>query len=257
MKKGLIILGIAIAAAFLFREGQREGVSTLAGNTTKSLTAQTEKLSNLDQNTNVNANSAEKAAAPVAAPKVVAASSPESSPVQQMQGREIDPEAMAHRQAKAEFVRPQASELRNSLLFRETAWKVWSGVSAVPAVDYDGDGEVVGRSAGYVIVKDTKGLGDDRNFSLKNPIVVFDENQGTVGVVPGRVILVLKNFALLEKIQKEYGLALLNRFDHLRTVFVTSSLQNFNLSKLVNVLKKDPRVERVELEIVSRNRVKN
>ncbi|WP_413584730.1 hypothetical protein [Bdellovibrio sp. HCB274] len=256
MKKGLIILGIALAAAFLFREGQREGVSTLANNTTKSLTAQSDKLNNLDQNTNVNSNSAEKPAPP--AKVATATPAPESSPVQQMQSRELPPpEAMINRKASAEFVRPQSGELRNSFLFRETAWKVWTGVVAIPAVDFDGDGDVVGRSAGYVIVKDSKVAGDDRNFSLKSPMVVFDENDGIVGIVPGRVIVVLKNIELFEKIQKEYGLAVLNRFDHLRTFFVTSSLQNFNLSKLVNVLKKDPRIEKVELEIVRHNRVKN
>ncbi|WP_413582058.1 hypothetical protein [Bdellovibrio sp. HCB288] len=250
MKKGLIVLGIALVAAFLFREGQREGVSTLAKNTGKSLEVQTEKLQSLDSNTNVSGQTPQ----PVTpAPSTMPLASVEAP--QQMQAREIVSRDQTRQVQK--YAQPGTEELRSNSILRASPWKVWTGVRAVPKVNVEPGDEVVGLTSGYAIIKDGTMFGDDQNFSLKNPMVVFDENSGRVGVVPGRVKLTLKDTKFMTSIQKEYGLSVVNRFPHLRLFFVTSSLQNFDLSKLVAFLKKDKRVEKADLEIVSGNRVKN
>ncbi|MEK2688142.1 hypothetical protein [Bdellovibrio sp. GT3] len=252
MKKGLIVLGIALVAAFLFREGQREGVSTLAKNTGKSLDVQTEKLSNLDNNTNVSSPSQQAVAVQPSPSQTVAEEDPA-----QMQSREIVPRELARPQAHPKFAKPDSGDLKGNYLFRSSSWKVWTGVRAVPKVNVEPGDEVVGLAAGYAIIRDSAMLGDERNFSLAAPMVVFNENAGKVGVIPGRVEVKLKDARQIGQIEKEYGLNVVNRFPHLRLFFVTSSLQNFDLSKLVTFLKKDKRVEKADLEIVSGNRVKN
>ncbi len=255
MKKGLIIIGIAVLAAFLFREGQREGISTLAKSTVKATDAQSERMSDMDKN--VSAATATNSQPVMVPSQTPIAATPE--PPRQMQARErvSRGEGQAERPAP---LRPDAGVLKENLLFRSntTNWKVWTGVRAVPSSEYAGyEGDVVGRYGGYIIVKDSQMDGDDSNFQTKNPLVLFDERMGHVGIVPGRVMLTLKNISTLAKIQKEYGLKIMDRFDHLKLYFVTASTPNFDLGKFVNVLKRDPRIANAELEIVSRNYVKN
>jgi hypothetical protein len=258
MKKGLIIIGIAVLAAFLFREGQREGISTLANSTVKATDAQTERLTGLDQNVSAATATTKTTTQPTnTQPSASVVATPE--PPQQMQPRQRVAREDGQ-ESRSVPLRPDSGVLKENLLFRSnsTAWKVWTGVRAVPSADYAGyEGDVVGRYGGYIIVKDSHMDGDDRNFQMKNPLVLFDERMGHVGIVPGRVMLTLKNNSTLAKIQKEYGLKVMDRFDHLKLYFVTASTPNFDLGKFVNVLKRDPRVAQAELEIVSRNYVKN
>ncbi|QLY24341.1 hypothetical protein [Bdellovibrio sp. KM01] len=255
MKKGLIIIGIAVLAAFLFREGQREGISTLGKSTVKANDAQAERMAEMDHNINTATGTAAKTESAQPAPTTIVA----NPPPPQMQARERVARD-EHTNSRPAPLRPDVGVLKENLLFRSnsTDWKVWTGVRAVPTADYAGyEGDVVGRYGGYVIVKDGRMDGDDANFEKKNPLVLFDERMGNVGIVPGRVMLTLKDNATLSKIQKEYGLKVMDRFDHLHLYFVTPATSNFDLGKFVNVLKRDPRVAKAELEIVSRNYVKN
>ncbi|WP_413293286.1 hypothetical protein ACLSU7_18040 [Bdellovibrio sp. HCB185ZH] len=256
MKKGLIIIGIAVLAAFLFREGQREGISTLGKSTVKANDAQADRMAEMDQTLN-SATATSRKTETAQATQTPVAANPE--PPRQMQARErvVRDEIANPRPAP---LRPDVGVLKENLLFRSESaeWKVWTGVRAVPASDYAGyEGDVVGRYGGYVIVKDGRMDGNDSNFEKKNPLVLFDERMGHVGIVPGRVMLTLKDAATLTKIQKEYSLKVMDRFDHLNLYFVTPSTPSFDLGKFVNVLKRDPRVAKAELEIVSRNYVKN
>lgn len=257
MKKGLIIIGLALLAVFLFWEGQRKGLNTLAKSAASATDSESEQLFTME--TNVGAADKQAPAqslsrtSPAQDTGRVSAATP---PVPQMQARQRVPRNIAS--ARPEQLRPDPGVLRENELFESTLWKVWTGVRAVPAAQFTaGEDEVVGRYGGYYIVRDSTMIGDDTNFESKNPIVVFDQRMNTVGVVPGIVMLTLKDNATLPKIQREYSLKVTDRFEHLRLFFVTASVASFDLYKFVNVLKRDPRIEKAELEIVSRNYVKN
>jgi hypothetical protein len=256
MKKGLIIFGIALLLIFLFWEGQRSALKSLAKSAASAADSENGKISTAENKVGAAAGQAPSQAAPSLTTEPRAAVVASAEPAQQMQARQRVPRnAVANR---PEQLRPDPGVLRDNELFQSTLWKVWTGVRAVPASDFtDGADEVVGRYGGYYIVRDSHMNGDDTNFDSKNPMVVFDQRMNTVGVVPGIVMLTLKDNSTLAKIQREYGLKVTDRFEHLRLFFVTASISSFDLYKFVNVLKRDPRIEKAELEIVSRDYVKN
>ncbi|WP_413557783.1 hypothetical protein [Bdellovibrio sp. HCB209] len=248
MKKGLIIIGLAIVAAFLFREGQREGVSNLAGNAIKASGDHAEKMANMDSPLPAQNSASNSTTSTSVTPE---------QPVPQMRSRDL-PTPENRPKKEAGIVPPSPSELRSNVLFADTTWKVWTGTRAVMAKNFDeSDADVLGMYGGFVVIRDAKMVGDERNFSNSQPMVVFDERMRTVGIVTGRVKVTLKSESTLPQVQKEYSLHVTDRFDHLKLYFVTADSEKFDLSKFVYVLKRDPRIANAELEIVSRNYVKN
>lgn len=248
MKKGLIIIGLAVLAAFLFREGQREGVTILAGNAIKASGDHADRMDNVESSLPATTDTTKSKAAQV----------PEASAVPQMQARGTSGSQLVEQANHHEFERPSAGVLRSSSLTANTKWKIWTGVRAVLAKDFDDDvNDIVTRQSGFFIVKDAKMRADDGSFSASQPLVVFDERMGNLGIISGRVLLTLKAETTLPQIAKEYSLKISDRFDHMKLYFVTATASHFDLGKFVYVLKRDPRVENAELEIVSNNYVKN
>lgn len=149
---------------------------------------------------------------------------------------------------------PNPERLVKTSLVLDTKWKVWSGVTAIPTRNFHGDkSEVLAVMGGYSVVADESVSGDDRNFSSTKPLVVYDERMSRTGIVSGDLKVSLKEGASAETVAAEHGLTVTSSLENIRLFFMRATSDRYDLGGLVNSLKKDPRVNAVELSIVSRN----
>ncbi|MBO9665813.1 MAG: hypothetical protein J7501_03265 [Bdellovibrio sp.] len=154
--------------------------------------------------------------------------------------------------------RPAPAELSKPVLLSETRWKLWHGMKAVPASEFRSDRDMAsGRVGGFVLVEDPSLQDDMQNFSANKPMVVYNERLQTTGVVTGSIQIVLNPGVNIEELVKDYGLKVVASFPETRVYFLTAQSDTFDLGSLLNVLKRDARVNDAKLEIVSRNYEKN
>lgn len=94
----------------------------------------------------------------------------------------------------------------------------------------------------------------DSGANLNSMQLVYDENQKTIGVLTGRVVVKVKDAFDVDRIAREYDLKLDNVSTEIRTAYLsTSHLENSlgsPLAGLNSTLKKDGRVERFYFEVV-------
>ncbi|WP_374077216.1 hypothetical protein [Bdellovibrio bacteriovorus] len=148
------------------------------------------------------------------------------------------------------------AQLEGTTLFTDTRWKLWTGVRAVLKRNGQPQGKVLGEINGYYLVEETA-ANDFKNFSSSNPLVVIDTRLDEVGVVTGVFTVVLKEGVSPEVITQATGLKILNSFPNIRTYFVTSSEEPFNLQSFQDSLKGEASVEDVKMEVLSRQYEKN
>ncbi|UYL09516.1 hypothetical protein B9G69_002875 [Bdellovibrio sp. SKB1291214] len=256
MKKGLIIIGLALLAVFLFWEGQRKGLNSFA--LSSSSIPDSSGMAEMPPPEKINKKIQQESLALSSSFSSVSPASVAEAPQQmhlRVKRRGQKPMSEKPLSVDSRF----AMTLRENHLFSSTSWKVWAGVRAIPARDFSKQaGEVVvGQYSGYYIVKDDSMSGDERNFQSKKPLVVFDERTGKFGVVPGTVLLTVDSLAAFKNLQSEYSLQVRGEFSHLKLYIVSSSQASYDLNHFVSALQHDPRVQKAELEIVSRNYVKN
>lgn len=149
----------------------------------------------------------------------------------------------------------QNAEFSESPLFAESDWKIWNGVRAVPKNAGQPSAVVVGEMTGFYLVKEE--AADPSAFSASQPIVVYDARLGIAGVVTGTFSVVLKEGVSPEVLTQNLGLKVLNSFPDIRTYYVTSPQEPFDLKAVQDVLKNDPSLESSEMEILSRTYEKN
>ena len=132
-------------------------------------------------------------------------------------------------------------------------WKVWDGVKASPEHSFQRtpEMEIVGRLSGYVLVK-TDLQNTVEHFSTESPLAVFNERLAVPGVVTGILSLKLKYKDELSDVLRDYGLKTRDSFPEISVYYVTAQKNPFNLAQLFQALQQDPRIERVEPEIVNR-----
>ncbi|KYG69274.1 hypothetical protein AZI87_08720 [Bdellovibrio bacteriovorus] len=149
----------------------------------------------------------------------------------------------------------QNAEFVDSRIFEETDWKIWKNVRAIPKVAGEPPQEIVGDTSAYYLVKDE---GADPNaFVAANPVVVYDPRLGIPGIVTGRFSVVLKSGISTDLLTQNLGLKILSGFPDIRTYFVTSPTEPFDLKELQDVLNSDPGIESVEMEILRKRYEKN
>lgn len=169
-----------------------------------------------------------------------------------MKSREINPD-MAVR-AVGPTGNPNPERLLKTHLVMDTKWKVWSGVKAIPSNSLRGDkSEVLAVMGGYSVVADELMNGDDRSFSTAKYLVLYDERMSRPGIVTGELKISLQEGIDPEVFANEYGLNISSAMKNIRLFFMRSKDDTYDLGGLVSTLKKDPRVSKVELSIVSRN----
>ncbi|KHD88999.1 MAG: hypothetical protein OM95_05935 [Bdellovibrio sp. ArHS] len=149
----------------------------------------------------------------------------------------------------------QEAEFLDSSLFVDTNWKIWNGVKAIPKNTGRPGQAVVGELTGFYLVKES--ASDPSSFSSSEPFVVYDARLGVAGVVTGLFSVVLKEGVSAEVLTQTLGLKVVNSFPDIRTYYVTSPQEPFDLKAVQDLLKTDPSVESAQMEILSRNYEKN
>jgi len=86
--------------------------------------------------------------------------------------------------------------------------------------------------------------------------LIIDENQNSLGVLTGRVVIKVRDLYDMDPITKEYGLKIDNVSAEIRTAYVDASHVG-GFSKLNQNLKTDQRIERFYFEVVKTDWVKN
>lgn len=148
------------------------------------------------------------------------------------------------------------AQLEGTTLFTDTRWKLWTGVSAVVKRNGQPQGKILGEINGYYLVEEAA-ANDFKNFYSANPLVVIDTRLDEVGVVTGVFTVVLKEGVSPEVMTQATGLKILNSFPNIRTYFVTSSEEPFNLQSFQDSLKGEASIEDVKMEVLSRQYEKN
>lgn len=79
--------------------------------------------------------------------------------------------------------------------------------------------------------------------------VVLNKRTGQLGVVPGNLVVKLKNMTQAAHLADAHGLRIASRFDHLNLVFYSVGVGK-DIHAAVQLLKADQRVESAEIEIL-------
>lgn len=132
-----------------------------------------------------------------------------------------------------------------------TSWKRWAGVRAVSKNEKVPTSSTVGELQKYSLVADNKPFSANQ-FSSLSPWVVADTRLGLVGVVTGVMIVVLKEGVSADFLKNNSDLKILNESPGIRTCFVTAAQDPFDLVALKDYLTRDPGVQEVQLEVLSR-----
>lgn len=153
--------------------------------------------------------------------------------------------------------RQVSAQAERSTLFEGTSWKILDGVRAYPKKNGRPTLEITGEVSGFYLVKESTENSDIRNFSASQPLVVFDSRLGVVGVVTGVFSVTLKEGVSSEILTQAAGIKVLNSFPGIRTYFITSVAEPFDLQAFQESLKNETDIELVHVEILSRQYEKN
>ncbi|MEK2644026.1 hypothetical protein [Bdellovibrio sp. BCCA] len=195
---------------------------------------------------------------------------PENSPAATTQVTEVasseQPQGMPAREKirdlksirGAKTINTKNANLEEVGLFADSRWKLWNGVSAVSkSAGRKPQGNILGEVNGYYLVEEEAAVNDFKNFSSAHPLVVMDSRLDEVGVVTGVFTVTLKEGVSPDILTQASGLKVLNSFPNIRTYFVTSSQEPFDLQSFQDALKGEASVEEVKMEVLSRQYEKN
>lgn len=145
--------------------------------------------------------------------------------------------------------------IERSPLLEGTGWGLWKGVTALKKIKGVPSDKVLGEVNGFYLIEDIS-HNDIRQFSPSQPLVVLNSRLGIAGVVTGVVTVTLKEGASIEALA-HIDVQVLNSFPEIRTYYVTSSQEVFDLQSFQEALVSESAVERAHLEILSRQYEKN
>lgn len=147
-----------------------------------------------------------------------------------------------------------AEELRPTTLWRDQTWQLWRGVKTVAAANFQtGSAEPLGFVGSYVLIKDDQFVGDEHQFSSQTPLPVYNSARNKTGLITGVFTLVLKTADDFENVVLDYDLNIKGAFPQLRTYYVAISKEPYDLVQAMEAFKKDSRIEKIDLEVVSAN----
>lgn len=171
------------------------------------------------------------------------------APVLEMKGREIPPDKIMRKTSSLDLSK---GEFEKIPLLSETKWKLWHGVRAVPKSSLKSTDIVLTEISNFAIVKSDVDS-EVKNFSALNPLVVVDQRLGLAGIITGTISVVLKDNASADFLTEHPEIKVVGSFPKIKTYFVSSSSEPFDLEALVSFIKAEPGVEQSTLEILSRN----
>lgn len=145
----------------------------------------------------------------------------------------------------------ERGKLATTSWLMDTRWKLWVGVSALDKKKGRPSGKILGEVSGYYLVEESLGH-ESQSFSSHQPLVVMDPRLKVAGVVTGILSVTLKEGASADSLLHSPDLRVRDSFPEIRTYFVTAAKEPFDLQSLKNFLQSEFPVERVELEVLSR-----
>lgn len=137
----------------------------------------------------------------------------------------------------------------------QTSWKIWNRMKALGPNDGGQSGSI--NVSQFQIQVDPVSNHSLENFSLQEPVVLFEERLQKAGVLTGTFEIQLKNSRQWETFEKQHSLRLIQSFQELNLFYATANQDRFNLSQLFLDLSQDPSVALVNLEILSKQYEQN
>ncbi|MGZ3772898.1 MAG: hypothetical protein ACXVCN_04275 [Bdellovibrio sp.] len=156
-----------------------------------------------------------------------------------------------------------ASEITNAkvekpTLLENTPWKIWLGVRAFSKKNGKPESKILGEVNGFYLVEDsTMTMNNIKSFSPTQLTVVIDSRRNAVGVLTGVFSIILKEGISSEILTQLPDVKIINSFPKIRTYYVTSTNEPFDLQTFQGKLKQMPDIESVQPEILSRQYEKN
>lgn len=157
----------------------------------------------------------------------------------------------APRSAPTAVKPPDERKLAQATVLSGTSWKLWEGVTAY-AKGAAQDRLVLTEISGFDVVEEDSFRADERNFSSDRPLVVFNERKKIAGIVTGVVQVILREGYTIESLAMASSLRVTGSHPEMRMYFVTAFENPFDLSDLKERLSRDPAVQSVDLEVLSR-----
>ena len=137
----------------------------------------------------------------------------------------------------------------------QTSWKIWNRMKAQYPAEAAQDKSV--NVSQFQLSVDPVSNYALENFSLQEPVVLFEERLKTPGVLTGTFEIQLRDSRQWENFEKQHSLRLIQSFQELNLFYATSNQDRFNLSQLYKDLSQDPAVSTVNLEILSKQYEQN
>ncbi|UXR65402.1 hypothetical protein EZJ49_03940 [Bdellovibrio bacteriovorus] len=153
--------------------------------------------------------------------------------------------------AVANKVTPTSRQLAQSSMLSGTSWKVWEGMTAYPK-SAGPRADAVAEVSGFYLVPQEGLRPDERNYSNAQPMIVYNERKNIAGVVTGSVQITLREGAEIDPVLETFDLKVVGQLPEIRTYFVTSAQQPYDLFSLKDRLGSEPGISDVRLEILSR-----
>lgn len=133
----------------------------------------------------------------------------------------------------------------------KSQWEVLPQVSVNPNTAQTIDEN--SNNVGNFKLKTNSSLSTEKQFNKSSPMVLRSKRSQNLGVLTGTFIVKLKSPQDdIAGVLLDYDLMLLQPFKHLSLYFVTSKNNVFNLESTYELLSKDPRIQSLDIEIISR-----
>ena len=138
---------------------------------------------------------------------------------------------------------------------RENGWFKWHGKTASPPQGHETNTPNEVKVGNFSIQNDPSDSNESSSFSKNSPWVLHNPRLNILGVLTGSVTVIAKSSQDFESLAEELDLMITHRLPAINAFIVTSKYNRFDPFALVETLRSNPQIERVEFEIVSRNYV--
>jgi hypothetical protein len=140
-------------------------------------------------------------------------------------------------------------------LLQSTPWKIWVNTQVVKKENAP-IGHSLANIHNFSIIESEDNM-NLTEFDTNKAIAVFDERLKKPGLITGTLKVQTSNKSRLQTDLKNYQAQITDEFENIETYFIKSSQPIFNLELLYQTLKNQDYINSVEIEILSKNYVKN
>jgi ABC-type Na+ efflux pump permease subunit len=163
--------------------------------------------------------------------------------------------ALEHLQKKRIPANTEGSvrELSENTLPIANKWKLWLHTKIISSESKTTE-TAIGQISNLIVIRDNDANAADlKQFSLQNPVAVFNERLQRPGIITGLVKIETSQRELLENDLLTERARITNSFEPIQTYFITGTDEVFNLEQLYTNLKSKPYIKNIELDVLSRS----